>query len=70
MLGGPIAVIRDGDPIMIDLPKRKLEIKISEEELIERLSAWVAPKSKIKKGFMGMYATNVGPPEEGACLHP
>jgi dihydroxy-acid dehydratase len=69
MAGGPIAVVRDGDPIMIDLPRRKLEIKISEEELMQRLSAWVAPKSKIEKGFMGMYATNVGPPEEGACLH-
>ncbi len=70
MVGGPIAVVRDGDPIRIDLPKRNLEIKIPEEALRQRLASWTAPKQKIKKGFMGMYATNVGPPEEGACLHP
>ena len=70
MLGGPIAVVRDGDQILIDIPGRKLEIKITEEELNTRLSSWTAPKSKIRKGYMGMYATNVGPPEEGACLHP
>jgi dihydroxy-acid dehydratase len=70
MLGGPIAVVRDGDQILIDIPGRKLEIKITEEELNKRLSSWTAPKSKIQKGFMGMYANNVGPAEEGACLHP
>jgi dihydroxy-acid dehydratase len=70
MMGGPIAVIRDGDPILIDIPNRNIEIKISEEEIKERLSAWKAPKSKIAKGFMGMYATNVGLAEEGALLHP
>jgi dihydroxy-acid dehydratase len=65
MVGGPIAVVKDGDPILINIPKRKLEINISEEELRKRLSTWKAPKRRIEKGFMGMYAAHVGPAEKG-----
>jgi dihydroxy-acid dehydratase len=61
--------VKDGDLLSIDIPKRKLEIKIPEGELRKRLSAWKAPKPKIKNGFMGMYAANVGPADEGALLH-
>ena len=70
MVGGPIAVVCNGDRILIDIPNRKLDIKISEEELKNRLSAWKPPKPRYKKGFMGMYAANVGSAEEGALLHP
>jgi dihydroxy-acid dehydratase len=70
MVGGPIAVVKDGDPILINIPERKLEINISQEELKKRLSAWKAPKPRIEKGFMGMYAAHVGPAEKGALLHP
>lgn len=70
MAGGPIAVVRDGDIIYIDIPKRKLEIRISEEELSKRTAEWKAPKRRIEKGFMRMYAENVGPAEKGALLHP
>jgi dihydroxy-acid dehydratase len=70
MVGGPIAVVKDGDPILINIPERKLEINISEEELKKRLSTWRAPKPRIEKGFMGMYAAHVGPAEKGALLHP
>ena len=70
MAGGPIAVVCNGDRILIDIPNRKLDIKISEEELKNRLSAWKPPKPRYKKGFMGMYAANVGSAEEGALLHP
>ena len=70
MVGGPIAVVRDGDPILIDIPNRRLDIKISKGELEERLSAWKPPRPRIEKGFMGMYARNGGPAEEGVLLHP
>ena len=69
MVGGPIAVVRDGDPILIDIPNRRLDIKISEEELEKRLSVWRPPPARFEKGFMGMYARNVGSAEEGALLH-
>jgi dihydroxy-acid dehydratase len=70
MVGGPLAIVRDGDRISIDIPNRKLEIKISEQELMKRLSAWKPPQPKIVNGFMGMYAANVGPADKGALLHP
>ena len=63
-------MVRDGDRILIDIPNRKLDIKISGEELKSRLSVWKPPEPRFKKGFMGMYAANVGSAEEGALLHP
>ncbi|MBC7130179.1 dihydroxy-acid dehydratase, partial [Candidatus Bathyarchaeota archaeon] len=47
--GGPIAVIRDGDIISIDIPKRLLNVKISEKELVERLKSWKPRELRIKK---------------------
>jgi dihydroxy-acid dehydratase len=70
MVGGPIALVRNGDPILIDIPNRKLDIKIPEQELKKRSSVWKPPKPRFNKGFMGMYAANVGSAEEGALLHP
>jgi dihydroxy-acid dehydratase len=70
MAGGPIAVVRDGDPIRIDIPQRTLEIKISAPHLQKRLSAWTAPPARIKTGFLGLYAAQVGSAEQGALLHP
>jgi dihydroxy-acid dehydratase len=69
MLGGPIAVVRDGDPIFIDTPNRILDIKIPESELKNRLSNWRPPEPNIEKGYMGMYAKIVGSAAEGALLH-
>jgi dihydroxy-acid dehydratase len=70
MVGGPIAVVRDGDRIRIDIPNRKLDLLISEEELKRRLSLWKPPPLRFKTGFMGMYARCVGSAAEGALLHP
>jgi dihydroxy-acid dehydratase len=70
MAGGPIAVVRDGDPIRIDIPQRTLEIKISAPQLQKRLSGWTAPPARIKTGFLGLYAAQVGSAEQGALLHP
>jgi dihydroxy-acid dehydratase len=70
MVGGPIAVVRNGDPILIDIPNRRLDIKISEEEMKRRLSMWRPPPPKMERGFMGMYARNVGSADKGALLHP
>ncbi len=65
--GGPIAVVQDGDRIRIDIPNRKLELVISEEELQQRLQRWRAPSKKIK-GYLARHAKMVGPADEGATL--
>lgn len=66
--GGPIAVVKDGDRILIDIPERKLEILISENELKKRLQSWRPPKPKIQKGYLSRYARMVGSADKGALL--
>ena len=53
--GGPIAALRDGDMIVIDVPNRRLEVELSDEEIKERLSAWKPRPPKIFKGYLRRY---------------
>jgi dihydroxy-acid dehydratase len=66
--GGPIAAVRDGDLIEIDLPRRKLILKISQKELQSRLKKVKLPKPNVTKGYLLRYAKMVGPADEGAVL--
>jgi dihydroxy-acid dehydratase len=66
MNGGPIAVTKDGDIISIDIPNRRLDLKISEEELQERLKQWKRPEPKVKKGVLDAYSRIVKPTSKGA----
>jgi dihydroxy-acid dehydratase len=66
--GGPIAVVQDGDIIGIDVPNRKLNIEISEGELMDRLSKWKRPEPRVKKGVLNFYAKFAGPLEKGARI--
>lgn len=65
--GGPIAVVRDGDRIRIDIPARKLELLISNEELEKRMREWRPPTKKLK-GYLSRYSKEVGPADKGATL--
>jgi dihydroxy-acid dehydratase len=67
-VGGPLALIRDGDVIEIDVPNRRLEVHLSEEELLERQSVWRAPEKEIPPGFLRLYAERVGSASQGAVL--
>jgi len=53
--GGPIAALKTGDKIMIDIPGRLLKVDIPDKELKERLAAWKPRKSKISKGYLSRY---------------
>ena len=68
MSGGPIALIEDGDMITIDIPNRKLELEISDEELAKRRANWVQPEPKIKTGYLARYAKLTTSANEGAIL--
>ncbi|MDD5397453.1 MAG: dihydroxy-acid dehydratase [Dehalococcoidia bacterium] len=65
---GPIAAVKNGDIISIDIPARKLELMVSEAEIKRRLKAVPAFKSKIKSGYLKRYIENVGPASEGAIF--
>ena len=67
-VGGPIAAIRDGDTILIDAQERKLELKVSEGEIKQRLSTWKAPEPRYKTGVLGRYARLVTSASRGAVL--
>lgn len=66
--GGPIALIKDGDIISIDINKRVLDVKISEDELARRRTEWKQPAPKIEKGWLGRYARMVTSGSKGAVL--
>jgi dihydroxy-acid dehydratase len=66
--GGPIAFVQEGDLIEINLPERRLELKVSEEELNRRRAAWQPLPPKIKTGYALRYAKMVSSASEGAIL--
>jgi len=67
MEGGPIAVVEDGDIISYSIPDRKIEVKISDEELKERLRKWEPPKKEVK-GYLRLYSRLAKSASEGAAL--
>jgi dihydroxy-acid dehydratase len=64
-VGGPIALVRDGDVIDFDVKKRLLQLEVSDEELARRKAGWSAPKRNIR-GALAKYARLVGPACDGA----
>lgn len=67
-VGGPIAALRNGDQIEIDIPNRKLEVKLSDEEIRQRLQGFKPIKKEVPPGFMQRYIKYVGSAAQGAIL--
>lgn len=68
MEGGPIAIIKNGDRIIIDIPKRKIDLKLSNKDIRERLIKWKPPEPKIKTGYLSRYAKMVSSAGKGAIM--
>jgi dihydroxy-acid dehydratase len=66
--GGPIAIVRNGDRITLDIPKRKLEVKLPGSEIKKRLAAWKPREPKIKTGWLARYAKQVTSANTGAVV--
>jgi dihydroxy-acid dehydratase len=64
--GGPIAAVRDGDTIVLDVEARRLDLEISDEELASRMAGWSAPAPRYERGVFAKYARHVGSASEGA----
>ena len=64
--GGPIAAVRDGDEIEIDVDNRQLNLNVPDDELESRLAGWTAPAPRYTKGVFAKYAAQVGSASEGA----
>jgi dihydroxy-acid dehydratase len=68
MEGGPIALVREGDRIKIDIPAKRVDLLVGEEELSRRKAAWRQPEPKIKTGYLGRYSKLVTSANTGAVL--
>ncbi len=64
--GGPIAAVRDGDFILIDIPRRKLDLQVPEDELKSRLEALPPFRPKVRKGYLSLYSRVVSSASTGA----
>ena len=69
-VGGPIALLRDGDIITIDAVAGTIDVKLSDAELAERRKSWKAPATDFTSGYLWKYAQQVGPALNGAITHP
>lgn len=66
--GGPIAIVEEGDTVEIDIPSRRLTLKLDEEEIGSRLKTWKSPQRKELKGYLHRYQAMVGSANTGATL--
>ncbi len=66
--GGPLAIVRDGDPITVDIPNRRLHLHLSDEEITARLAAWQRPAPRFTKGYLSLYARLAESADKGAII--
>ncbi len=67
-VGGPIALIEEGDIIAIDIPSNTINVKVSDDELEKRKAAWTPKEPRIKTGYLARYASMVTSADKGAIL--
>ncbi|MBP2301243.1 IlvD/Edd family dehydratase [Azospirillum picis] len=67
-VGGPLALVRNGDTITLDVDKRLLHLHVSDEELAERRASWVPPTPHAERGYVKMYLDHVLQADRGADL--
>lgn len=68
MEGGPIALVREGDQIKIDIPNRKIDLLVSETELAKRKAEWRQPEPRVKTGYLNRYSRLVTSANTGAVI--
>jgi dihydroxy-acid dehydratase len=67
-VGGPIALVRNGDQILVDIPARKLEVLVSQQELVQRRTSWAQPAPKVAGGVLDRYRKSVTSASRGGVL--
>jgi dihydroxy-acid dehydratase len=68
--GGPIAAVREGDSVVVDVDARELRVEVSDEELAERLRSWSPPPARYRSGALAKYAALVSSASDGAVTSP
>jgi dihydroxy-acid dehydratase len=70
MVGGPIAAVREGDTIVLDIEARRVDVELPDEEIRARLAEWQAPTPRYTSGVLAKYASLVSSASEGAVTRP
>jgi dihydroxy-acid dehydratase len=68
-VGGPLALLKDGDKVRIDADTKRIDVLVDGAELAKRRAAWTAPKPRHRAGLLGKYALSVGQADAGAVTH-
>jgi dihydroxy-acid dehydratase len=66
--GGPLAIVRDGDLITVDIPNRRLDLHVSDDEIKARLASWRRPAPKFDRGYLALYARLAESADKGAII--
>lgn len=66
--GGPLAIVKDGDQITIDIPNGNLHLHLSDQEITDRLAAWQRPQPKYTKGYLAVYSKLASSADKGAVI--
>jgi dihydroxy-acid dehydratase len=66
IVGGPIALVRDGDRVVIDAANRRIDVEVPAEELERRRAGWIPPPPRYTAGALAKYARSVGSASNGA----
>jgi len=66
--GGPIALVEDGDGIVINVPERRMDLDVPADELLRRRGSWREPEPRVKRGYLARYASTVSSADKGAIL--
>jgi dihydroxy-acid dehydratase len=66
--GGPLAIVRNGDEISIDISARNLQLHLSDSEIQDRLNQWRRPAPKFKRGYLALYSRLAESADKGAII--
>jgi dihydroxyacid dehydratase/phosphogluconate dehydratase len=64
-VGGPLALVRDGDTIVLDVPERRLHLDVDDAELARRRAAWQRPAPHFERGFGALYQQHISQANDG-----
>ncbi|MBB5855900.1 dihydroxyacid dehydratase/phosphogluconate dehydratase [Amycolatopsis umgeniensis] len=64
-VGGPLALVRDGDPITLDVPSRRLSLDVDDAELQQRRARWTTPPPRYERGYGALYSEHITQADEG-----
>jgi dihydroxy-acid dehydratase len=64
-IGGPLALVRTGDPIALDVAKRSINVEVSDAELAQRRAAWKQPEPRYERGYGWMFTRHVKQANDG-----